>query len=224
MPSPRRSAVFAVLVLLAGLVFAGCGRAQPGTAAYVGTFRITEKHIDAMVDEVRRSAPNRTPDGIRILVVSTLVLSELAEKAARENSIQVPSPAYDEVARSTGLPADSDLVRAIAELDAAGGALIEKATPVQPTDRDVRAIYDGLMSSQSIPDSTTFEDAAQQIRSNASLPGVLGARELLLEQAEKIGLDVNPRYRPLTASIGTIGVPMVLADGIGVRDRTQGSA
>lgn len=220
MPSPRRSAIFAVLVLLAGLAFAGCGRAQPGTAAYVGDVRITEERIDGMVDEVRRSAPNRTPTGIRILVVSTLVLSELAEKAAAGNSIQVPEPAYDDVARSTGLPADSDLVRAIAKLDAAGGALIVKATPVQATEEDLREIYDGLIRSQSIPDTTTFEDAAQTIRSNSGLPGVLGARQLLLQQAEKIGLDVNPRYRPLTATIGAVGVPMVLAEGIGVRDQS----
>lgn len=220
MPSPRRSTIFAVLVLLAGLAFAGCGRAQPGTAAYVGDLRITEKRVDALVGEVRESAPDRTPTGIRGLVVSTLVLSELAERAAEENSIEVPEPSYEDVARSTGLPADSDLVRAIAELDAAGGALINKATPVQATDKDLRAIYDGLVSSQSIPNSTTFEEAAQQIRSNTSLPGVLGARALLLEQAEKIGLDVNPRYRPLTATIGAVGVPMVLAEGIGVRDQT----
>jgi hypothetical protein len=209
-----------VLVLLAGLAFAGCGRAQPGTAAYVGDVRITEKRIDGMIDEVRRSAPNRTPTGIRVVVVSTLVLSVLAEAAAKENSIQVPAPAYEEVARSTGLPVDSDLVRAIAQLDAAGTALIEKATPVQATEEDLRDIYDGLIASQTIPDTTTFEEAAQQIRSQASLPAVLGARALLLEQAEKIGLDVNPRYRPLTASIGTVGVPLVLAEGIVVRDRT----
>jgi hypothetical protein len=219
MPSPRRSTIFAVLVLVAGLAFAGCGRAQPGTAAYVGDVRITEKRIDGMVEEVRRSAPNRNPAGLRGLVVSTLVLSELAEKAAKANSIDVPAPAYDEVARSTGLPADSDLARAIAELDAAGGALIQKSTPVQPTERDLRDIYEGLITSQSIPDTTTFEDAKQQLSANSSLPGVLGARALLLEQAKKIGLEVNPRYRPLTASIGSVGVPMVLAEGIGVSDQ-----
>ncbi len=220
MPSPRRSTIFAVLVLLAGLAFAGCGRSQPGTAAYVGAVRITEERIDGMVDEVRRSAPDRTPAGIRGLVVSTLVLSELAARAAEENSITVPAPSYEEVARSTGLPADSDLVRAIAELDAAGGALIVNATPVQATEKDLREIYDGLINNQSIPDTTTFEEASQQIRANASLPGVLGARALLLKHAGKIGLDVNPRYRPLTATIGTVGVPMVLAGGIGVRDQT----
>lgn len=218
MPSPRRSVMFAVLVLVAGLAFAGCGRAQPGTAAYVGDFRITESRVDEMVEDVRRSAPNRTLTGLRILVVGTLVMSELATRTAEELSIPVQAPAYESVARSTGLPADSGLARAIAELNAAETALIRRATPVQPTDKDLRDIYEGLRNTQSIPDTASYEAVAQELRADESLPGVLGARKLLLEHAEKIGMEVSPRYRPLTAGVGGVGAPLVLAEDTGITD------
>ena len=60
MPPIRRFAIIAVLLLAGGLALAGCGKAQPGTAAYVGDTRYTERHVD---DLVARSTGRSPPPG-----------------------------------------------------------------------------------------------------------------------------------------------------------------
>ena len=220
MPSPRRSAIVAVLVLLAGLAFAGCGRAQPGTAAYVGDVRITERRVDGLVEEIKRFAEGRDTTGARRAMVSILVMRELVLRAAAERSIPAPEPDLAGTARNLGLPADAEVVRLQAELVAVGRALIMLAEPVQPTDEDFREIYDSIRTDPDFDQANTYEEIAEDLRANPALPKSLGARKILVEQAKKDGLEVNPRYRPLVRYLEA-GVPLVMSEGIGVRDQVH---
>jgi hypothetical protein len=212
MPSPRRSVIVAVLVLVAGLGFAGCGRAQPGVAFYIGDTRYTEKQLDAIVDEVRLAVPDAKAADVRGVTVNRLVLRDLSQRAAKEKSVDVPAPDYAGTARRLRLPENAKLTRVIAESTAATNALIEVASPVQATDKDLRDIYEVYVATgQQV---RSFEEEAASLRANTLLPKVLGVRDLLVAQAEKVGVQVNPRYLPLTASLGEVPVP--LTDGIGL--------
>jgi hypothetical protein len=215
MPSPRRSAIVAVLVLIGGFAFAACGRAQPGTALYIGSSRYTEKRIDELVDPVRNAAPDRNPGGLRILAVTTLVLRELSKRAAEEKSVDVPAPNYPSTAQEWRLPEDSELNHAIADFNALAGVLVRNVDPVAPTDKDLKEIYEALLSAGQFQEGDTYDDIAERMRSDTLLPQVLGLRNLLRDQAEKLGVEVNPRYRPLVTTFGG-GVPVVLSEGIGV--------
>lgn len=218
MPSPRRSAMVAVLVLLAGFAFAACGRAQPGTAVYIGGTRYTENRIDDLVGPVQRATPERNTGSLRILAVTTLVLGHLSKRAADEMSLPVPPADFAGTAQEWRLPEDSDLNHAIAEFNAVAGVLVRSVKPVSPTDKDLREIFDALSNAGQLQEGDTYEEVAASMKGDALLPQVLGLRNVLREQAEKVGVEVNPRYRPLVTTFGG-GVPVVLAEGIGVVDQ-----
>ena len=107
MPSPRRSVIVAVLVLLAGLGFAGCGRAQPGVAFYIGDTRYTEKQIDEIVDEIAAAVPGVDVDTVLVDDVrgareATATL--LAEGHRRGAFLGHRAPALTRQRRPQGLP------------------------------------------------------------------------------------------------------------------------
>lgn len=214
MPSPRRSVIVAVLVLLAGLGFAGCGRAQPGVAFYIGDTRYTEKQLDEMVDEIAAAVPGVDVADLRDNAVNGLVIRDLGQRAAREKSVDVPAPDYAATSQRLRLPENAKLTRLLAESTTVAGALVDVAGPVQVTDKDLRDIYEVLLESAGDQQLKPFEEVAQLLRADAFLPKILGVRNLLVAQAEKVGVEVNPRYLPLTAALGEVPVP--LTDGIGV--------
>jgi hypothetical protein len=212
MPSPRRSVLVAVLLLMAGLAFAGCGRAQPGVAFYIGDTRYTEKQLDEIVDEIRSERPAVAASDVREVVVNGLVLRDLGQRVAKEKSVPVPPADYTGMAQRLGLSENVKLVRVIAESTAATNALIQVAELVPATDKDLRDIYEVFVASgQQV---RSFEQEAAELRSSELLPRVLGTRDLLVAQAKKVGVEVNPRYLPLTVSIGEVAVP--LTDGTGI--------
>jgi glycine betaine/choline ABC-type transport system substrate-binding protein len=211
----RRSAIVAVLVLVGGFAFAACGRAQPGTALYIGGTRYTEKRIDELVDPIRQIQPDRD---LRRLAVSTLALRELSKRAVEEKPVDVPAPEFASTSQRYQLPADSELNRQVAEFNALANALLNNVTAVSPTEQDLRDVYDAFVSNGQVKEGETYEAVAARMRGNTLLPQVLGLRNLLREQAEKVGVEVNPRYSPLVTIFGG-AVPVVLSEGIGVVDR-----
>jgi hypothetical protein len=214
MPSPRRSVIVAVLVLLAGLGFAGCGRAQPGVAFYIGDTRYTEKQLDEMVDEIAAAVPGVDVADLRDNAVNALVLRDLGRRVAGEKSVTVPAADYARTAQQLRMPENAELTRVTAEYTAVAGALVETTGPVQVTDKDLRGIYEVLLEAAGDQQLKPYDEVANILRSDPVLPKVLGVRDLLVAQAEKVGVEVNPRYLPLTAALGEVPVP--LTDGIGV--------
>lgn len=210
MRSPRRSVFVVVLGLLAGLGIAACGKAQPGVAFYIGGTRYTEKQIDEIVDEVGELTDDRAR--VRESVVNALVLRDLGRRAAAEKSVNVPAADYQGTAQRLRFPEQSGLNRVVAESSAVANALVEAAPPAQPTEKDLRDIYDaavGLYGDQTKP----YDEIAQALKSDPFLPRILGVRNLISEQAKKVDVVVNPRYLPLTAQLGEVPVP--ITEGIG---------
>src|SRR5262245_16005368 len=140
MPRRRRLAAVAALALLAALVLTGCGKAQPGTAAYVGDTRYTESHLDDLIDEIRQVAPDQA-EKLREQVLIQLILSDLAHRAAEAADVTVPPAGYDEYAQELGMPADSKFVQLVAGYAAAIGALRDSVEPVQPTEEEFQDIW-----------------------------------------------------------------------------------
>jgi mannose-6-phosphate isomerase-like protein (cupin superfamily) len=100
-----------------------------------------------------------------------------------------------------------------AEFEAAGSALFRGVQPVIPTAPDLREIYEALLIDPGLQPGTTYEQVAELLRTNTSLPPLLGVRNVLRDQAAKVGLEVSPRYRPLIANIGDSDLPMPLVLG-----------
>jgi hypothetical protein len=232
MPRTRRSALVAVLALAGGLALTGCGRAQPGTAAYVGETRYTERQIDTIVDEIRSSASGNQLPNPRATVVGWLVMADLGRRAAEERSITIPASDYDLLAEQTGLPSDSATVRAVADWAAVYNAIARRVTtdqqagPVTPSDEDLREIYEVLHADPRLED-LTFEEVAAQLRQIPEVAISVAVRNALREAAAKHRLVVNPRYRPLVANLPLAGelnnLPLVLAVGSDlVAERSQG--
>jgi hypothetical protein len=214
MPSPRRSVIVAVLVLVAGLGFAGCGRAQPGVAFYIGDTRYTEKQLDEMVDEIAAVVPGVDAADLRARAVNALVLRDLGRRVAGEKSVSVSTADYAGTAQRLRLPENAELTRVTAEYAAVAGALVESTGPVPVTDKDIKGIYEVLLAAEGDQQLKPYDEVANILRADPVLPKVLGVRDLLVAHADKVGVEVNPRYLPLTVALGEVPVP--LTEGIGV--------
>ena len=213
MPRSRPFAAVAALALLGALALTGCGKAQPGTAAYVGDTRYTERQLDTLVDEIRRVPSEAQPPDPRGWVLARLILGDIARRVATERNIPVPAAEYDENAQRLGLPADSPLVRLRAEFDAVAGALVAQVEPVPATEDDYREIWDALRRDPRLVPGTTYEQVVDVLRNDTSVPLALGVRQVLREQAAKTRIVVNPVYRPLIVNIGIGDAPLPLLLG-----------
>jgi hypothetical protein len=202
----RRAAGLAVLLLLAGLGLAGC-RSQPGVAAYVGTTEYSEEQVEAIVDEVRDQVVEGRLGNVRRDVLSWLVLSDLGRRVAAEQRITVPAPDYQGIAEQARLPAGTALARAYADWVAVANTLIQRVQPVPPTEADIRAIYDVLRDSGRLPEGMSLQEVAAQVN-NTGTAQLVGLRNLLAQAAARHELTINPRYRPLTVSLGELPLPL----------------
>jgi hypothetical protein len=210
MPRTRRFALVAALALLGALAMAGCGRSQPGTAAYVGDTRYTERQIDTIAGELRGSPAARDVGSPRTTAVGWLVLSDLARRAAAERSLEIPPADYAGYARQLDLPADAAAVKAVAEWVAVRDLIAERAEPVTPTDADIREAYNALRAEPGA-EQLTYEEVADRLRQDPNLPVMVAVRNMLRDAAGRHRLVVNPRYRPLVTEVGWL--PLVLAGG-----------
>lgn len=211
MPKARRFALIAVLVLVGGLALAGCGKGQPGVAAYVGSARFTEQRVSDMIDDARDASAINKLGEARRLVVSWLVLGELARLTAEDRKIVIPPVDTAAAAQALGVPPTLSLVPIYADWRTTRDALARSIPPVAPSDGDLREIYDFLRAAGGIEASTTFEQVEQQLKASEDLPIVVGVRNALRETAGRVGLTVNPRYQPLAGDV--FGIPLVLASG-----------
>ena len=70
------------------LLVSGCGQANPSVAAYVGSEKITDRHVETALQGVRTSlGPEQEVS--KIAVVTVLVQGEIAAQIARDHQISL---------------------------------------------------------------------------------------------------------------------------------------
>jgi SurA-like protein len=204
----RRFVLFAVLAVAATVGLAGCQN-QPGTAAYVGATRITDTQVDQTVAKIQADLAKYHPEtsfgigDLRTYVVQRMVINELSRQYAQEQKISVPTPDYQTASSQIGLPADDPLVRLSADEDGIRTALLAKAAPQQPTEDEIKGIYDKVTAS--VGNLGDYATVRPQIVALPTLAPALGLKSELTDAAKRIGVGVSPRYQPLSVPLLTIG-------------------
>jgi hypothetical protein len=226
MQSRGRWAPVAVLSIVAALLLSGC-RSQPGVAAYVGNTAYTETQVDKIINEVQRLSTGNMPEDerqqadlekqqilsdlgtLRRDVVSALVLHDLGKQLAAERHIDVPPIDYDAFAQQFQTLPGTMLNKVQADWITVATALVPTVEPKQPTDADIRAIYNNLRTTNRLPAGATLQQV-KEAYDTTRIRQVIGLRDVMAEAARQRPVTINPRYRPLTVSLGDIPLPLAL--------------
>ncbi|MGW3806954.1 hypothetical protein [Micromonospora sp. NPDC005113] len=208
----RARRLLAVASVAVGLVvLSGC-RAEPGVAAYVGDFRITEDALTAAMSDLRTKNPTPSasatpttgdqppvekpplPDSAQ--VASVLVLAKVCEQVSAEENYQPRGQvAVDQVAQQLGLSPDTGYVRRMTELyTCLSGVPVGES--VAPTEQELAAVVAAGRKAGTIPAQVTDQEAASQLDGD-QLRGALATRKALGEAVDRYDVTVSPRYRPL---------------------------
>jgi hypothetical protein len=142
-------------------------------------------------------------------VVGVLVSREIGNRLARQKNIAQPA-AQDPapVAQALGLPPDAEFTKLYAENYALYNALLQGAKPVQPTDADLRSVYDALKKAGSVAPDVTFDAFRSGIspQNQQLLSAGFAVRDDVETQLDEVDATVNPRF-------GAADVDVVVAQG-----------
>jgi hypothetical protein len=217
----RRLAVAVAILSVAGL--AGC-RSAPSVAAYVGQGRISEDRVSAVLDEARAntitpSAGQPRADALkRQDVVDTLVGLDVMREIARQRSLSPTALDAAQVSQGIGIKANAEYVRLYSEYRGLLNAVGAGAKPAQPTEADLRDVYNRLTAGGANPNSASFEQFSTGIsaQDRQTLAQNVGLRNDLQPQIAKLNTVVNPKYStpelPLVSTQGPDGqeLPLVV--------------
>lgn len=203
---PVRRLTATVGLVAAMLALAAC-RSNPNVAAYVGDTTITEDQVTQLHDQIK-ALPNMNAEQLpeRSQVVQILVLDKVCERAAQTAGVTVPPPQVP-----AGQP---DLVAIQARMEACKQAL--PAKPVQPTDADLREVYDNGVAVGAInpaDPANAFDQVKGQLAAGGQVAAALGQRQQLEQAAASLGVSINPRYRTLAIPLLSFNQgPAITAD------------
>ena len=224
----RLVAVAAVAVLgLPGL--AACARSNPATAAYVGGAQYSVDRVDDIYPDARKKfgaavrqeaeaagqtpAPeDLTPSITRQDVVDLLVGIDLGKRVLAEKNIEAPDQAASaDVAQLVRLPEDTQYAQLWAEWIDIFQGLERGLKPAELSDAAVMAVYDALVRAGAIQPHLSVAQVREQFGSAEFVGGVSAVSDALRQEADKIGVDVNPRFRPLSvpALVTASGKPVL---------------
>jgi hypothetical protein len=200
-------AVVAVVTLTGGFMLAGC-QSQPGVAAYVGDTKITIDQVDTIVDEAdtdlhaQHNAIDAAVYGdVRQNVLSNLIFVEVARRYVQEHGLSEPAVDADTTAQDVGLPSSDRYVILRAQATAYQDMLLARSAPRQPTDAELRGIFDRAPHG-----SQTFEQARPQLQAIKELPVRFGLRDELQKEVDAYHVVVNPRYRGIEIPVSQLQV------------------
>ena len=207
-----RLALIAVAAL-AALALSACQR-DPSIAATVGSDKITEDQVDAILADVQHNRPapatpapapgNPSPSPAplgpvqidRADVVRYLVLDKMC--TADQERRHFPSGQgadVTEIAQVKGISPSSEYAKVFAHVTACLNGELTGTQPVTPTDAEVREIYDRAKAQGlDVPDYNTIKD---QIRDNDQVKQSIAVKRSLEDQARAQNVVINPRYRPV---------------------------
>ncbi|WP_433300871.1 hypothetical protein ACQP2F_04480 [Actinoplanes sp. CA-030573] len=214
MQRARRFASVAAVATLAVTGLSAC-RSEPSVAAYVGDSKISESRVDGVYDEVRaatQAAPAAAgdtaaaaPQITRADVVRTIVSADVLAKVAQQHSVSLPADLQlDDYASTLHVPATTEYLKLYAEADQYVRLLRQgvKNAP-EPTDADLREIYDVLVKSGQVPEGGTFEQFKQSLpaENKQLVQTATAVRSEINEVTGPLKVKVNPRYQPATIPV-----------------------
>lgn len=215
MQRARRIASMTVIATLAVSGLSAC-RQAPDVAVYFGdtvqvpVAEVTRIYTDAedrltaaraaALEQQQQSedaaAPLRMPISSAD-VVGVLVSREIGNRLARQKNI--PQPAAQDpapIAQALGLPPDAEFTKLYAENYALYNALLQGAKPIQPSDADLRSVYDALKKAGSVAPEVTFEAFRSGIspQNEQLLSAGFAVRDEVQAQLDQVDATVNPRF------------------------------
>lgn len=192
-----RIRLLAGLAVAAALLGLTACRSSPEVAAYVGATTITEDQVTRLISdyvakqetaareqaEAEAEVPPVQPPG-RGFVVQLLVRAEICERLKGKLGFQAEAPT---------LPHGAPELFAISERSKACFMALPSPASIDPTEVDVREVFDaGVRVGVFEPGS--LEEHRAQILSGGQLAQALGQRKLIKDTLGDTDITVNPRY------------------------------
>jgi hypothetical protein len=222
MQRARRLASAVAVAALAVSGLAAC-RSEPTVAAYVGQDRITEDRVSGVLDNARQNkitaAQGQQASEIkRQDVVDTLVGLDVMRQIAKRRGLTATPLDSAQVAQAVGLKAGAEYVALYTEYRGLLSAAGASGKPAQPTEADLRDVYNRLTAAGAIPKGASFEQFAGSISTTdqQTLAQNIGLRNDLQPEIAKLNTVVNPKYTvpelPLVSAQGPDGqaLPLVV--------------
>ena len=254
MQRARRLASVAVVATLAVTGLAAC-RSAPDVAVYSGqSATVTVAEVQRIWDDARdkltaardEAAANGEQAGASAApsapievpfdapdVVSTLVGHDIVTQLAREQNVTLPADLpLDRAGQSIGLPGDAEYTRLYTETRLLFDQLLQKATPAQTSDADLRAVFKVFEETPgAMQPGTTYEQFQQQVPQEAlqTLGRAVAVRDQVQQQLDQRDIRVNPRYGsaeisvyaepgPNNETLSLVSVPLAGTDSAPVTD------
>ncbi|BBH66150.1 hypothetical protein ACTI_28350 [Actinoplanes sp. OR16] len=205
------SAVVAASLTVGGL--SAC-RSQPAVAVYIGQGGpITEHRVQQIWDDTSdllKAAADGRPARMPIAradVVGLLLTNELYDRVAERDRVTLPATMpYDEVAGQIGLPATADITRLYTENAVLRQTLLQSVAataPAQPTDEDLREVYQRFADNEAInSDFAAFKNSLQAA-DKQELQGAFALRDSVESLVGELDVEVSPRYENLELAISS---------------------
>lgn len=220
----RRLAVVAVLGVLAAAGLAAC-RADPAVAAYVGDTEHTMAEVDEIYEQLRdalaEDAEERRRQTVAELerngeevpeelrepavaevpvtradIVQTLILGDLTEALATELEVEIQPVTAADIATAEQVPADTRYAETRAEMATYLLSWSGEAELLEPTEEDLRGIYDRAAAAGMPLAAEPFDVVAPELDTDR-VRQALGVRADLVAAVQRYEVTVNPRFQPL---------------------------
>lgn len=220
MQRARRLASVVAVAALAATGLTAC-RSAPTVAAYVGDDRITEDRVSGVLDEAKQNritvAGQQAPPEIkRQDVVDTLVGLDVMRQIAGQRGLTPSALDPAQVAQAIGLNTAAEYVALYTEYRALLNAASKAGKPAQPTEADLRDVYNRLTTGGANPNGVPFEQFKSSIseQDQQVLAQNIGLRNDLAPQIAQLDTVINPKYTvpelPLVSAQGPDGKPLPL--------------
>ncbi|MGN9805342.1 hypothetical protein [Micromonospora sp. L32] len=211
----RRLIAAASVAALGVLSLAACGKSSPDVAAYVGDRTYSVDRVDAIYDDaqakfaeaVRQSATQAgvTPDAEQLRsrvtrqdVVNLLVSIDLGKRVVAEQAIQVSDQVTPEqLAQQLQMPPQAEFAKLWGEWADISMVLSQKLPPAELSDASVMAVYHAIEETGGIQSGLSVGEVRQLFGEGGFVRTASALSAALEEEADKVDLSVNPRFRPL---------------------------
>jgi hypothetical protein len=163
------------------------------------------------------AAPRGLPSGVfgdvRQDIVEFTVFNELARVYVQEKGLTWTPPDYAQASQQVGLAPQrapdgttvfKPSVVLYADTVSYHQLLSSSAQRAEPTEADLRDAYNRALAAGAIDPAISFEQVRGELRQLDQMQTGVWLRNELAGVAERIGVTVNPRYRPLEIATGSL--------------------